>query len=53
MKQDYESILCDVFVCNRQDLQLHITKNPSKERIIEAMQLAVKQGIQIYQEEEE
>ena len=53
MKIDCESILCDVFVCNRQDLQIHITKNPSKERIIEAMKEAVKQGIQIYQAEEE
>ena len=48
---DYESILCTVFDCSKPDLQLYITLNPSKDRIIEAMEEAVRQGIENYEKE--
>jgi len=44
---DYESILCDVFNCSKPDLQLCIALNPS-----EAMQMAVRQAVENYQDEE-
>lgn len=48
---DYESILCSEFSCNKFNLQLSITLNPSKERIIDAMKEAVRQVSEKYEEE--
>ena len=46
---DYESILCDVFNCNKFSIPLKPVK---KAKVIEAMQEAVRQEIEIYQNEE-
>lgn len=45
---DYESILCTIFNCNKFDIPL---KPAKKAKVIEAMEEAVRQGIDNYEKE--
>jgi len=40
MKNEFDEILCNVFDCDIDDLQLNITLNPDKDRILKAMEIS-------------